>query len=462
MAKSLTSWVCQQCGYVSSAYLGKCPNCATWGSLVETQTETKSTSQAQKSSPPAELTNLKDISLAGQSRLATGIAELDRVLGGGLVAGSVVLLAGSPGIGKSTLLLQLAAQFTGKITSGVTHLKSSNLGGSPEVEKLSVLYISGEESDQQIALRAKRLGLTPSHLQLLSTTDADQAASAVSSDYQLVIIDSIQTLSTSDLESSAGSIGQVRESAARLIQKAKATGVPLILVGHITKEGHIAGPKTLEHMVDTVLYFEGDRYHALRLLRTTKNRFGATDEVGIFSMGDKGLEEVTNPSSSFISERQPAPGSVVTCTMEGTRPVLVEIQALVVSSNLPQPRRVTSGISWDRLQLAVAILTRRARLKLADKDIFVNVAGGLKITEPAADLALCLALAAAYFDKSLPPNSVAVGEVGLLGEIRQVPQLDRRKKAAAQLGLTHFLGPDKNLTLPQLISRLFPPIRGRK
>ncbi len=440
MAKASSEWICQQCGYVSSGFLGKCPNCSAWGSLVETQTISASTTKSQKLRSTIKPVNLKEVSLNPQPRLSTGIEELDHVLGGGLVPGMVILLAGEPGIGKSTLLLQV-----------VHHL----LSNPKEKSSKPILYVSGEESAQQIALRATRLQFSTDKLDILCLSDTDAAISQITTQYSLVIVDSIQTLTTQDLVGTAGSVGQVRESAFRFIQTAKREHIPLILVGHVTKEGAIAGPKILEHMVDTVLYFEGERYQSLRLLRTTKNRFGATDEVGVFTMTQTGLEEVKNPSASFLEETQTGiPGSCLTCIMEGTRPLIVEVQALVVASGLAQPRRVASGINWDRLQLDVAVLTKRANLPLGGYDIFINVAGGVKIEEPAADLAICLALASAYFDKPAG-NLVAVGEVGLLGEVRSVRELDKRMKEATKLGYKTFVGPQKGISIKDLIRQIF-------
>ena len=452
MPKTSSQWICQQCGYVSSGFLGRCPSCSSWASLVETKLDSSPQKAGRRFSlAEAVPVKLSEVQINKTFRTPTGINELDRVLGGGLVPGSVILLAGVPGIGKSTLLLQLAAAFNPK-----------NSKVSPKTPNSKpVLYVSGEESAQQIALRASRLGLKTDCLQILTTTDSDAAISQITSAFSLVIIDSIQTMSTADLTGLSGSVGQIRESAFRFIQTAKAHQTPLIIVGHITKEGAIAGPKILEHMVDTVLYFEGERYQSLRLLRANKNRFGATDEVGVFSMEQNGLVEVTNPSQNLLSQNHSqVPGSVTTCIMEGTRPLLVEVQALVVSSQAFQPRRVASGFNWDRLQLLIAVLTKRAGIPLGGFDIFINVAGGIKITEPGADLAVCLSLASAYFDKPVP--QVAVGEVGLLGEIRSVPQIDKRRLEAKRLGFSRFITPEKELYLSQIVTQLFRSSRSAK
>lgn len=368
-----------------------------------------------------------------QKRISTGIGELDRVLGGGILPGMVVLVAGEPGIGKSTLLLQLA----GKLKD--------------------VLYVAGEESAGQIANRAARLGVGGSNISVLEETDVDEIVSNLStlSNLSLIIVDSIQTLTTEDLTGVAGSIGQVRECASRLSHFAKANNVPVFMVGHVTKEGTIAGPRVLEHMVDTVLWFEGERAQSLRILRAVKNRFGATDEVGVFTMEEKGLIPISNPSELFLGEQKSVPGSVATAVLEGTRVLLVEIQALVVPTKLAFPKRVSSGIDPRRLELLVAVLTRRAGLPLWDFDIFVNVAGGIKIEEPAADLAIALSIASAFQDKPLLADTLAIGEVGLLGEIREVPMSERRTKEARRLGFRNTVTKKEVKTVAQAIKKSF-------
>lgn len=435
MSKSTSKFVCQQCGYESTGWLGKCPNCDTWNSLVETVAQEISekavnwqvrSSDKEKTKPQ----KLSEIKTSVGQRISTGISELDRVLGGGIVTGSVVLLAGDPGIGKSTLLLQSAAEISGK--------------------KKQVIYVSGEESPHQIKIRAERLGVKNDNILLLPETNVERIIGELENwrtgelgagTVPLVIVDSIQTLWTSDLSGTPGSIGQVRWCASKLLSFAKLYGIPVILVGHVTKEGGIAGPMVLAHLVDTILFLEGERYQTFRLLRGIKNRFGPTDEVGVFSMEGKGLREVSNPSEVFLSERKEnVPGSITTCLMEGSRPLLVEIQALVVPTQLAVPRRVGSGMDWNRLQLLIAVLSRRARLPLGTFDIFVNVAGGLKITEPAADLAVALAIASAWADKPVDAKVCAVGEVGLLGEVRSVGQIDKRAKEARRLGFTKVIG----------------------
>ena len=373
------------------------------------------------------------ITKTGLRRILTGMSELDRVLGGGIVPGSVVLVSGDPGIGKSTLLLQLGAK----------------VGG---------LYIAGEESADQIKLRADRLGLKAAGLDVLSETDVDGAAATILSvKPRLVIVDSIQTLSTTDLNSSAGSVGQIRESAARLIRVAKQSGIPIFLVGHVTKEGAIAGPKILEHLVDTVLYLEGDSQHVFRIIRATKNRFGPTDEIGVFEMTGIGMTEVTDPSAAFLAERVEAPGSVVVPTMEGTRPVLVEIQALTTASGIGIPRRSALGVDYNRVQLLTAVLQKRAGLQLHSQDVFVNVAGGIRITEPAIDLAICLAIASSALSCPLRPGLTAIGEVGLLGEVRQVRFQEKRVLEARKRGFKLVLTPGKVRTLRQAIEMALAP-----
>ena len=369
-------------------------------------------------------------------RIETGIFEFDRVLGGGIAPGSIVLLAGEPGIGKSTLVLQMAERINADRVRG------------------TVLYVCGEESPGQIKSRAKRLNIKGRNLELFPETDVDIISSRLSAtSYQLVIIDSIQTLTTEDLAGGAGSIGQVRECAERLRWIAKTSGMPIILVGHVTKAGGVAGPKVLEHLVDGVFTLEGDPFHGFRILRASKNRFGSCFEVGVFTMGEAGLLEVENPSALFLSERNSeAPGSVVTATIEGTRPVLVEIQSLTVPSKFKYPRVASSGFSLKRLQLLAAVLERNTNFNLQDKDIYVNVASGLKVFEPAADLSVILALASSISEKPLDPNLCVFGEVGLAGEVRSVARAKRRAAEAKRLGFRKILAPPKIKTLKQALS----------
>lgn len=424
MGKIHTKYVCQQCGYETSGWLGKCPSCDSWGSLVEQIVETSFSGGSKRlrneAVKPQLLTRVTSIQ---NKRITTRSEEFNRVLGGGIIPGSVILLAGEPGIGKSTLLLKIADDI-------------SQTG--------DVLYVSGEESPQQIKVRADRLKVVSGKILLSAETDADAIVSQIAeSRPSFVIVDSIQTITTTDLSGVAGSVGQVRECASRLHQIAKKLNVPLFLIGHVTKEGTIAGPRVLEHLVDVVLYLEGERFHALRILRGVKNRFGPTDEVGLFSMEEKGLLDVSDPSKLFLSETKKAPGSAVVVCQQGLRPMLIEIQALVVPSKIPIPRRVTNGFDFNRLQMMVAIIQKHLRLPLGDFDVYLNVASGFKISEPAGDLGVCLSIISSFKNKPLPSKTVAIGEVGLLGEIRTVPQEARRVKEARKLGFTNILTSQK-------------------
>ena len=425
--KIKSQFVCQQCGYSQSQWAGKCPSCESWNSMVET-TFTETRNSKHQILNKSQIINLKDIKIDEKKRLKTGIAELDNVLGGGLVGGMVILVAGEPGIGKSTLLTQVALQFSEKSAQG------------------AVLYVCGEESTSQVALRAKRIGLhlvrsadhprsNPSVV-LLESTDVDEIVAKIEEIKPgLVIVDSIQTLTTQDLTGVAGSVGQVRECAQRLALSAKRSGIPLFMVGHVTKDGTVAGPAVLMHIVDTVLWFEGERGQSLRLIRAVKNRFGPTDEVGVFEMGESGLAGIDNPSKLLLAERvKDVPGSVVSVVLEGTRPMLVEIQALVISTSLTIPRRVATGVDFARLQMLVAVLVKRAGLHLGDQDIFINVTGGVKLADRGIDLAICLAVASSFLNKFIAADVAAVGEVGLLGEVRKVGGLEKRVKEAKKLG----------------------------
>lgn len=441
-------FVCQQCGYETPSWYGKCPNCETWNSLVETVKEvgTSQPSQTVRRQGRAgqKLQKLSDIRHIEKNRLKSTISEFDRVMGGGVVPGSVTLLAGDPGIGKSTLLLHVL----------------SAIGG---------LYVSGEESAEQVKLRAKRLGIDGKNIDMLAETNVEAIVSSIekrtseqterskSDTHQsnLVIVDSVQTLTSDDLDGMAGSVGQIRRSAELLIAAAKSQGVPVIIVGHVTKEGAIAGPKVLEHMVDAVLYLEGERFANARILRTLKNRFGAIEEVGIFDMNDKGLNEVSNPSALFLQDRiKNVPGSVVTVILEGTRPMLVEIQALAVSTQLAMPRRVGNGVDYNRLQLLLAVLQKRLNLPLGGFDVFVNVSGGLKVAEPAADLAIAMAILSSFKNTALDPNTAVFGEIGLLGEIRRVVSEERRIKEAKRLGFASVISPSTVRSLTQASQHL--------
>ena len=425
MAKSKTQYVCQQCGAQYGKWAGRCENCGEWNTLVE-QLAVSGQSSVDKAGASGKKLSVQTLSRAARSdateRLSTRITDLDAVLGGGIVPGSVTLLAGQPGIGKSTLLLQIAAA----------------IGQSQPV-----LYISGEESAHQVALRASRLGAdVSSKLDFAASTSANNIAATVQDGtYALVIVDSIQTVSVDEMTSAPGSVSQITNSSNVLIRAAKAAGSAVILVGHVTKEGSIAGPKVLEHLVDVVLQFEGDRYGGFKVVRAAKNRFGATSEAAIFEMYEQGLQVVENPSAALLAERQSADGSVVLATLEGTRPLLVEIQALVNPTTFGYPKRTASGFDLNRLNLLIAVLERRTKLNLSDKDIYINVVGGLKLSDQAADLAICMAIASASAGRQIDENTVVFGEVGLGGEIRSVVGVDRRIAEAKKLGFTQAVGP---------------------
>lgn len=431
--KKHTVFVCQQCGYESPQWYGKCPSCGTWNSLVEFNKDKGKSSAARiVTGPKVTPQKLSEVQHIETNRLKSMIEEFDRVVGGGVVPGSVTLLAGDPGIGKSTLLLTIL----------------SKIGG---------VYVAGEESAEQVKLRAARLGINGENIIIYPETSVESIAEVMSSLHErkgerlpLVIIDSIQTLSSDNLEGMAGSVGQIRYAAEQLILTAKSKGIPLIIIGHVTKEGSIAGPKILEHMVDAVLFFEGERFASARILRTLKNRFGAVEEVGIFDMREEGLTEVSNPSELFLTDRVTnVPGSVVTVILEGTRPLLVEIQALTVPTQLAIPRRVANGFDPNRLQLITAILQKRLNLPLGGFDIFVNVSGGIRVSEPAGDLAICIAILSSFLNKAVDQKTVVFGEVGLLGEVRRVSQEERRKKESLRLGYTATISPSSVKSLQQ-------------
>lgn len=423
--KTHSKWTCQQCGFVSTKSYGKCPECGEWNSMVESivsAAEEKKSSLASLA-PRSAPQKISDVHTEGFTRIPVPMNELARVLGGGIVPGSLVLIGGEPGIGKSTLLLQMAAVL-------------AQAAGT-------VLYISGEESVQQMKMRAERLGLKPDALYLLTETNVDEILAHIERlQPKIVVVDSVQTVYLEELTSAAGSISQVRESAARLMKTAKETNTAIFLVGHVTKAGAIAGPRVLEHIVDTVLYLEGERFHSYRLLRSVKNRFGATSEVGVFEMTQDGMIEVDNPSKAFLAERSSdVAGNAIAVTMEGTRPLLVEIQALTSSSAFAYPRRTANGFDMGRLLLLTAVLTQRVGLKLSAQDVFVNVVGGLKITEPAADLTVALAIASSFRNQVIAPDLVVIGEVGLSGELRTVSQAQRRLVESARLGFARALVP---------------------
>jgi DNA repair protein RadA/Sms len=425
MAKIKTIYSCTECGATSPKWQGQCPDCNDWNTLVETVAEKAPTnSRFESLAPAAKLQNLSEIEAREVERIATGIGEFDRALGGGLVNGAVVLIGGDPGIGKSTLLLQALA-----------HLSVDN----------RVLYVSGEESGEQVALRARRLGLDTRRLQLMAEINLERILATLQAEKPVVaVIDSIQTLWSDQLSSAPGSVAQVRECAAQLTRLAKQAGITVILVGHVTKEGALAGPRVLEHIVDTVLYFEGDTHSSFRLVRAVKNRFGAVNELGVFAMTETGLKGVSNPSALFLSQHgQDVAGSCVMVTQEGTRPLLVEIQALVDTSH-GNPRRLTVGLDPQRLAMLLAVLHRHAGVVCFDQDVFVNAVGGVKITEPAADLAVLLSITSSLKNKPLPSKLIVFGEVGLAGEIRPAPRGQERLKEAAKLGFTRALIPEAN------------------
>jgi DNA repair protein RadA/Sms len=427
MPRARVEFLCRECGYKNPRSLGRCPECDAWGSFDEIRLQS-SIEPARRTTnghlaPAGRPLRLAEIDVADFDRLPVAMGEFARVLGGGIVKGSLTLIGGDPGVGKSTLLSQVADQVAR--------------------EAGEVLYVSGEESVAQVGLRARRMGLTAPDLLFLSETDADTIVATIrASGARLAVIDSIQSVMASDVESLPGSVSQLRECALRFLQLAKASGTPIFLIGHVTKDGSIAGPKVLEHMVDTVLYLEGERFNQFRLLRSAKNRFGPTQEVGVFEMQGQGLVEVLNPSSVFLAERgRSAPGSVVTVAMEGTRPLLHEIQALVSKSSLAMPRRTATGFDSSRLHLVTAVVARRLGMPLYDQDIFLNVVGGLRIDEPSADLAAALAIVSSVRDRPLPPDLVAVGELGLSGELRGVGQLEQRLREAGKLGFSQAIAP---------------------
>lgn len=431
MAKTKIFYTCQACGARSSQWSGQCNSCASWNSFVEELSSPANPSNARQSgyaaaANTAKVTPLGSVELREIPRIPSGLAELDRVLGGGIVPGSVVLMGGDPGIGKSTLLLQALCQLS--LTQ-------------------RALYVTGEESLQQVAMRARRLGLPQDHLHLLAETHVEKLlAVAEEQKPQVLVIDSIQTVFTELLQSAPGSVGQVRESAAQLTRYAKQTGTTVFIVGHVTKEGMLAGPRVLEHMVDTVLYFEGESDNRLRLVRAVKNRFGAVNELGVFAMTEKGLRQVTNPSAIFLSRGSaPASGSIVMVTWEGSRPMLVEVQALVDTSHLANPRRVTVGLDTNRLAMLLAVLHRHGGIASYDQDVFVNVVGGVRVTETAADLALLFAVLSSLRNRCLPQDLIVFGEVGLAGEIRPVPSGQERLREAVKHGFKRAIVPKANV-----------------
>lgn len=423
MAKAKVSYSCSACGATHTSWAGRCNTCGAWNT-IEQQLDVRSGSasvQALKSGTALQAAPIEAKPKTALKRISLGVADIDEVLGGGVVPGSVTLIAGQPGIGKSTLLLQLA---------------------EAAAKTQQVLYVSGEESAEQVSLRGQRLGVDSTDLQLATSTSAnDIAATIAENSYGLVIVDSIQTIATAEITGVPGSVSQVTNSTQLLSTAAKQSGTALILVGHVTKEGSIAGPKVLEHVVDVVLQLEGDRYGGFRILRGIKNRFGSTNEAAILEMVERGLQVVANPSAALLSERQVSDGSIVLATLEGSRPILVEVQALVNATAFGYPKRAASGFDLNRLNLLVAMLEKRTKLKLSDKDIYINIVGGMKITEPAADLAVCMAIASAAKGMKLKEDAVVFGEVGLSGEVRHVAWLDKRLSEIKKLGFVSAIGP---------------------
>lgn len=428
MPKTETIFMCQSCGQDFPRWSGQCPACSEWNSLAEeiqsSKVKSQNNYQPQTSKPQTPI-SITQVDLQVDQRQATGIAEVDRVLGGGVVAGSVVLVSGEPGIGKSTMMLQVAEALS---------------------QKSIILYVSGEESANQIRIRAERLGTLSKNLMLLPETNLFAVEKAIADvKPRFVVIDSIQTMFRDDVSSAPGSVSQVRECANYLVRIAKSSEIPIFIVGHVTKEGNIAGPRILEHMVDTVLYFEGERHKQYRILRANKNRFGSTNEIGIFEMKDKGLVEVANPSQVFLSERpKDSSGSVVTAALEGTRPLLVEIQALVAPTKMVYPARKATGVDYNRVAIIIAVLERQLGLKLAEADVYVNAAGGVHVSEPAMDLPIALAIVSCYKNKPFDSKTIAVGEIGLAGEIRSVNQIEQRIKEAEKLGFEQIIVPKSN------------------
>jgi DNA repair protein RadA/Sms len=437
--KLKTIYVCQNCSHTTAQWVGQCPSCGQWNTLIEeiqaTNTGTKSAGRSSHT-PTVHVQKLSEIVSVTPKRLSSNIEEFDRVLGGGFVPGQLILLGGQPGVGKSTLLTEIARS-----------LKDKN-----------ILYVCGEESMEQIKLRANRMGYAAENLLMLSQTDANVVCNVIETtkDIDLVVVDSIQTLICTDLPGVAGSMTQVRGCTQLLTNTAKAVGTPVVLIGHVTKEGVVAGPKVLEHIVDTVLYLEGDEQHMYRLLRTEKNRFGPVSEVGIFELTEKSMKQVDNPSELFLSQvLKKAPGSAITVVMEGQRPLLFEIQALTVKTNFGYPRRTTSGYNANRLQVLLALMEKRCGLNVSAYDVYLNVAGGFKINEYASDLAVCAAIASSLKDKPLPSKSAFFGECGLSGEVRRVPHQERRIKESKKLGYTNVFCADNGKTLKDILAGLF-------
>ena len=436
MAKAKTTvFFCQSCGYESSKWMGQCPGCKEWNTFVEETVDKKSVGKTRAAVSETKPVPLSAIEASTDERVSTQMSELDRVMGGGIVSGSLVLVGGDPGIGKSTLLLQVCRNLA--------------------AQKIDVLYISGEESLQQIKIRAQRVGSFEDSLHLLCETNLDTIRSVIDREKpQIVVIDSIQTMYSEEVGSAPGSVSQVREATSVLMQIAKGMNITIFIVGHVTKEGVVAGPRVLEHMVDTVLYFEGDRYAAYRILRGVKNRFGSTNEIGVFEMCQEGLREVKNPSEYMLSGKpEGASGSVVACSMEGTRPILLEVQALVCHTNFGMPRRTAAGTDYNRVNLLMAVLEKRLGLKLSDCDAYVNIAGGIRMNEPAIDLGIVLAIVSSYKERPIDEKTICFGEVGLSGEVRAVSMAEQRVLEAKKLGFTTCI-------LPQVSRESMRPVEG--
>lgn len=444
MAKTKLTFCCQTCGTLYPKWTGQCTGCQEWNTIVEEATQAATPSRYQGyAGSESVITRMADVTLKDDVRLSSGSQELDRVLGGGIIMGSAILIGGDPGIGKSTILLQTVAQLS---------------------QQMKVMYVTGEESPQQITLRARRLGLPENHLWLLADTHVENILSHVKKESpRILVIDSIQTMHTSVLSSAPGSVGQVRESAMQLVSYAKQSGTALFIVGHVTKEGNIAGPRVLEHMVDTVLYFEGEQDNRHRIIRAVKNRFGAVNEIGIFAMTDKGLREINQPSAIFLSRgEQPAAGSIVTATKEGSRPLLVEVQALVDQSHSGNPRRLAVGLDTQRISMLLAILNRHSGISTHSLDVFANVVGGLQVSEPAADLPILFAILSSFRNRALPHDLLAFGEIGLAGELRPVAGGQERLKEAAKHGFKTAIVPHTNVVKKNIDGMKVIPVQSLK
>ena len=451
MAKARISFLCNHCGSSHPKWFGKCPDCNTWDSLEDYKepTEDKHRSASKQSIagiPSSEALLLDEIDLAESKRLPTHIHEFDRILGGGIVPGSAILVGGEPGIGKSTLLLQVAHKLAGA-------QDKKTLGkNAPDVEPCNVMYVTSEESARQTKLRADRLGLKTPNLRILAETNVEKIHQQINKHKpDVVIVDSIQMIYKPDLPAAPGSVTQLRDCCMELVYLAKSTGIAVVVVGHVTKAGTLAGPKIIEHIVDTVVYFEGDRFHSHRIVRCVKNRFGSTHEVGVFEMTGDGLREISDPSNLFVhAHGQPTSGTILTAAMQGSRVMMLEVQALTASSVIGAAKRKTSGVSSDRVAMIIAVLEKRCDLRLAADDVFVNIAGGVKVIEPAIDLAIALAIASAHINRPITPGTLALGELGLGGEIRPVPQLDARLREASRLGASQSIIPPIGNTIPKL------------